>query len=65
MTYAAFGGARGVDRLGRVVLPLEVRAILGIKDGDQVLFVNGPNGSVQMVKAERSEPSSAGPDHEA
>jgi AbrB family transcriptional regulator, transcriptional pleiotropic regulator of transition state genes len=47
----ATGIARKVDELGRIVLPVEMRRLFGIRPGDEMeISVDG--GSIQLRKVE-------------
>lgn len=51
METLSLGGPRTVDELGRVVLPLEVRAILGLTAKSRVLFIVH-DGRIEVQRAD-------------
>ena len=52
----ATGIIRRVDDLGRIVIPREIRRILGIKESDLLeLFVDGENVVIRKFKEESEE----------
>jgi len=52
-SMSAVGSARRIDGLGRVVVPVEIRRLLGIADGD-LLDIHVENGRVVMRRIEHS-----------
>jgi AbrB family transcriptional regulator, transcriptional pleiotropic regulator of transition state genes len=48
---SAIGTARRIDALGRVVVPAEIRRLLGIKDGD-LLDIHLAEGKIVMGRIE-------------
>lgn len=48
---SAIGSARRIDALGRVVVPAEIRRLLGIKEGD-LLDIHLADGKIVMGRIE-------------
>ena len=44
------GDIRAIDELGRVVIPMNLRKILGIKSGDTLDFKLNENGEIVITK---------------
>lgn len=55
LTTQSTGMIRRIDDLGRVVIPKEVRKLLGVEAGDPVEISVEPDGTVTLRKYEAEE----------